>query len=167
MQINSIELKKEVMDILQTVKDPEIKSVSIVELGMVDNVKIEENQIHVTLLPTFSGCPALDMIKENVIDEVKNAIVSLNNKYHVDVQYRYHPPWTTKRISEEGRKKLKEVGIATPSLNHKPGDPWKIECPYCESTNTTLENIFGPAACRSILYCKHCRNPFEAMKPIA
>ncbi len=167
MPSKTIALKKEIMDILQNVKDPEIKPISIVELGMVEDIEITENTIHVKLLPTFTGCPALDLIKENIKNEVKDALSSLDNKFHVDVKYCYHPPWTTKRISEEGRKKLKKFGIATPSPDHNPGDPWEIECPYCNSTNITMENIFGPAACRSILYCRQCRNPFEAMKPIA
>ena len=99
---------------------------------------------------------------------MKKAIVD-NVKWvsDVEVKYVFDENWTTDRISAEGREKLKEYGIAPPPANHKEGDPWNIDCPYCGSTYTTLENIFGPAACRSILYCRTCKNPFEAMKPVS
>ena len=156
-------LIEEVIEALQHVKDPEIPSVSVGELGMVYDINIDGSKVHVKMLPTFVGCPALDIISKNVI----NALANVEWFEHIEVTFVFEETWTTDRISEEGREKLKEYGIAPPPANHKEGDPWEVDCPYCGSTYTTIENIFGPAACRSILYCKSCKNPFEAMKPVA
>lgn len=147
---------------LQLVKDPEIDSVSVVELGMVEDVIVVENRVTIKMLPTFMGCPALDIIKKNVEKEIASLVVF----EIVNVQFIYEPPWTSDRITEQGREKLKDFGIAPPPMMDESGK-WHVDCPYCGSTYTTLENIFGPTACRSILYCKGCKNPFEAMKPIS
>ncbi|WP_096201960.1 1,2-phenylacetyl-CoA epoxidase subunit PaaD [Bacillus sp. FJAT-45350] len=150
---------------LHDVKDPEIPSVSIGELGMIYDIILDgDNNIHIKLIPTFVGCPALDIISRDVKNAVNNQIDVTGT---LEVTYVFDDSWSTDRISEEGREKLKEYGVAPPPANHKEGDPWEVDCPYCGSTYTTLENIFGPAACRSILYCKSCKNPFEAMKPVA
>ncbi len=151
------------METLQSVKDPEIPSISVVELGMIHDVHIEENEAKVMAKPTFLGCPALDIIQRSI----ENAVMKVEGVDQVTVTYIYDPPWTTDLISAEGKEKLKEYGIAPPPANHVPGEPWKIDCPYCGSTYTTMENIFGPTACRSIVYCRSCKNPFEAMKPVA
>ncbi|MGV3489578.1 MAG: 1,2-phenylacetyl-CoA epoxidase subunit PaaD [Tuberibacillus sp.] len=153
----------EIMNVLQSVKDPELATISIVELGMLESVTLAEGDVNVTLLPTFSGCPALDLIEK----EVKDAVFKVPNVKDVKVTFSFDPPWTTDRISPEGRERLKEFGISPPPANHREGDPWIIECPYCGSDVVTMENLFGPTACRSILYCRNCRNPFEAMKPVA
>jgi ring-1,2-phenylacetyl-CoA epoxidase subunit PaaD len=156
--------KNEVRVALHRVKDPEIPSVSIDELGMVYEIEVEENRVHVKMIPTFVGCPALDIISR----DVKKAITEqVDWVEFVDVTYIYDVSWSTERISPEGREKLKEYGIAPPPQNYKEGEYWAVECPYCGSSYTSMENIFGPAACRSILYCKSCKNPFEAMKPVA
>lgn len=160
-------LKAKVMEVLESVKDPEMPTISIVELGMVDTVAVQNGHIDITLLPTFSGCPALDLIKGNVIKTVKEAVSAIASVQEVAVTFSFDPPWTTDRISPLGREHLKEVGISPPPAKHRDGDPWEIECPYCGSNVVTMENIFGPTACRSILYCRNCRNPFEAMKPVA
>lgn len=156
---------EEITNALHAVKDPEIPSVSIGELGMLyDIILEEEGKVHVKLLPTFVGCPALEIITQNV----KNAITSqIESVKTVEVTYVLDVTWSTERITDDAREKLKEYGIAPPPKDHKEGDPWAVDCPYCGSTYTTLDNIFGPAACRSILYCKSCKNPFEAMKPVA
>lgn len=153
----------QIQNALEAVQDPELPAVSIVELGMVHDVRKEEGRLLIELLPTFSGCPALSLIEE----EVKKAVQPYVTTEPVDVKFVYDPPWTTERITENGRKKLKEYGIAPPPPLRKEGEPWHIECPYCGSTWTTMENLFGPTACRSILYCTSCKNPFEAMKPVA
>jgi ring-1,2-phenylacetyl-CoA epoxidase subunit PaaD len=157
-------LNEEVHRILQEVKDPELPSISIVELGMLEHVLIDDdNHATIQLLPTFSGCPALDIIEK----EVKEALSQLSELRDVTIQFIFNPPWTTDRISAEGREKLKEYGVSPPPAHHVEGEPWEIDCPYCGSAYVTMENIFGPTACRSILYCKSCKNPFEAMKPVA
>ncbi|MED3551979.1 1,2-phenylacetyl-CoA epoxidase subunit PaaD [Cytobacillus praedii] len=157
------EKEKSVMKALQKVKDPEIDSISIIELGMVKKVEVNGDSVLIELLPTFMGCPALDIIHKNVVD----SIAELTSMKEIDVQFIYHPPWTSDRVSDEGRLKLKEFGIAPPPKRITETGEWHVDCPYCDSTYTTIENIFGPTACRSILYCKSCKNPFEAMKPVS
>ncbi len=155
--------KMEVEQALQTVKDPEIDSVSILELGMVEHVQLIDHEVHISILPTFMGCPALDFIKINIL----KAVTSINWVDRINVQFIYHPPWTSDRITEVGREKLKEFGIAPPAKQLSETGEWHVLCPYCNSAYTTIDNIFGPTACRSILYCKSCKNPFEAMKPVS
>lgn len=157
-------LTAQVRSALEEVKDPEIPSVSLVELGMLHDIELERNKVCIKLIPTFLGCPALDIIKRDVQQAISTRLAWVEQ---VDVEYVLEETWTTERISEEGRQKLKEYGIAPPPLRHEEGEPWQIDCPYCGSTFTTLDNIFGPTACRSILYCRSCKNPFEAMKPIS
>ncbi|ERI10803.1 1,2-phenylacetyl-CoA epoxidase subunit PaaD [Aneurinibacillus aneurinilyticus] len=147
---------------LQEVKDPEIPPVSMVEMGMIHKVSIESGNVAVQVLPTFVGCPALDIMKKAIIQQVQ----AVDRVQKVTVDFIFEPAWSSDRISEKGREKLREFGIAPPPLHHEAGKPWKVDCPYCGSPYTTMENLFGPAACRSILYCKHCKNPFEALKPI-
>ncbi|MGO4887685.1 1,2-phenylacetyl-CoA epoxidase subunit PaaD [Anaerobacillus sp. MEB173] len=157
------QLQDRIMEMLEEVKDPEIPSVSISDLGMIAEIVTDGKHVLVKAKPTFVGCPALDIISR----DIKNAIYKIEEIEEVEVTYIYDPAWTTDCITEKGREQLKEYGIAPPPANHKEGDPWHVDCPYCGSTYTTMENIFGPAACRSILYCKSCKNPFEAMKPVA
>lgn len=158
------DLQAEIMEVLATVKDPEIDSVSILDLGMVENIVCESaDDVTVQMIPTFLGCPALEIIRRNVQQALE---VSLHLK-HVNVEFLKHPYWTSERITEQGRERLKEFGIAPPPRKLSMIGPWEVNCPYCDSAYTTMENIFGPTACRSILYCNTCKNPFEAMKPIS
>lgn len=157
------ELLNRVMASLHQVKDPEIDSISIVDLGMVETIKVEHNSVLIKLLPTFMGCPALDIIRKNVIHRLSELQICKV----VQVEFIYEPPWTSDRITEKGRDDLKQFGIAPPPKQVSETGEWHVNCPYCDSTYTTLDNIFGPTACRSILYCRNCKNPFEAMKPIS
>jgi ring-1,2-phenylacetyl-CoA epoxidase subunit PaaD len=152
-----------ILQALQSVKDPEISTISIIELGMLEKIEIIPGTLKVFLLPTFLGCPALDIIKTNV----KNALKDFDDFSQVEVEFLLSPPWTSDRITEDGRRQLLAFGIAPPPVFISESGEWKVDCPYCGSTYTTLDNLFGPTACRSILYCKGCKNPFEAMKPIA
>jgi ring-1,2-phenylacetyl-CoA epoxidase subunit PaaD len=156
-------LRDKVIEALQAVKDPEIDSISIVELGMLEELEIQTDRVLIKLLPTFMGCPALDIIKTNVI----NAVSTIEGVENVEVKFIFHPPWTSDRVTELGREKLKEFGIAPPPRHIADTGEWQADCPYCGSTYTTMENLFGPTACRSILYCRSCKNPFEAMKPVS
>ncbi|ANB61080.1 1,2-phenylacetyl-CoA epoxidase subunit PaaD [Anoxybacteroides amylolyticum] len=156
-------MKEQLVAALEAVKDPEIDSVSIVELGMVEAVQFDSGEAIVKLLPTFIGCPALDIIRQRV----EQVLASLEGVERVTVEFIHHPPWTSERITEQGREKLKEFGIAPPPKQTGPSGEWQVECPYCHSPYTMMENIFGPTACRSIFYCKQCKNPFEALKPIS
>lgn len=156
-------IKKQIYEALMKVKDPEIDTVSIMDLGMVEEVSINGNNVRIVLLPTFLGCPALDIIRENVMNRV-NELTTVNE---VEVEFIYHPPWTSDRITAKGHEGLRAFGIAPPPKHFKEDGSWHVDCPYCDSTYVTMENIFGPTACRSILYCKSCKNVFEAMKPIS
>lgn len=159
-------LHLEVLNALNAVKDPEIPAVSVVEMGMVDTVEVEGNSVCVTLLPTFTGCPAVDVIKQ----DVEAAVAALEGVQSVQVDFSFDPPWTTDRITPEGRAKLRGFGIAPPwssaVLITEIGLPRSATCPFCGSKNTRAENIFGPTPCRALYYCDDCRNPFEQFKPI-
>lgn len=153
-------IESEVWKKLEEINDPEIPSVSVVEMGMIHGVNVEGSKVVVEFTPTFVGCPALKIIEKNIVDQVA-AVLGVGE---VQVQFVFEPAWTSDRISESGREKLREFGILPPP--RQPEDTWEITCPYCGSKDTTLDNLFGPAACRSIAYCKECKNPFEALKPI-
>lgn len=161
---NLTSLTEQIKKVLQDVKDPEIPSISLVELGMLHDIIVEDNRILIKMIPTFLGCPALEIISRDVEKAITEKLAWVEA---VQVEFVLEETWTTDRISSEGREKLKEYGISPPPARHKEGEPWAIDCPYCGSTFTTLENIFGPTACRSILYCRSCKNPFEAMKPVS
>ncbi|WP_339163175.1 1,2-phenylacetyl-CoA epoxidase subunit PaaD [Siminovitchia sp. FSL H7-0308] len=155
--------KQQVVDILDRVKDPEIDTVSVIDLGMVEHVHIQGSEVSIQMLPTFLGCPALEIIEKNMIEEVSK----LPQVTNVHVEFIFDPPWTSDRITQKGQEGLKKFGIAPPPRRLEEDGSWHVDCPYCGSTYVTLENIFGPTACRSILYCKGCKNPFEAMKPVS
>ena len=154
-----------VMAALDEVADPEIPTVSIVELGMIGAIDVEPDRVRVELLPTFVGCPALEVIRGAV--EARLGAFGLP----VDVETSFAPPWTSDRISPAGHEKLRRSGFAPPphigSGRSLPmlGDA-PVRCPYCGSARTTLENVFGPTQCRSIRHCADCRQPFEAFKPV-
>jgi ring-1,2-phenylacetyl-CoA epoxidase subunit PaaD len=156
-------MEEEILRVLQMVKDPEIDSISIVDLGMVHTIEEFDNGYRIELLPTFVGCPALDIIQSNV----KKTLFEQLRLQDVEITYVYHPPWTSDHLTEKGRDNLKKFGISPPPREIPEEGNWEILCPFCDSAYTSMENLFGPTACRSILYCKHCKNPFEAMKPIS
>jgi ring-1,2-phenylacetyl-CoA epoxidase subunit PaaD len=153
---------EEVLQVLQTVDDPELSHVSVYDLGMVDSIVVTGNMVAVTMVPTFAGCPALDFIER----DVKKAVEKLFWVHRCDVAFSLEVPWTTDSITEHGKNQLKKIGISPPPENYVVGAEWTVACPYCDSSYTSMENVFGPTACRSILYCLDCHNPFEAMKPV-
>jgi ring-1,2-phenylacetyl-CoA epoxidase subunit PaaD len=162
-----LSLEQSVWAALQEVKDPEIPAVSVVEMGMIREVRIDGATAHVTVLPTFTGCPAVPIIKE----DVSNAVAAVPGIETVEVTFSFVPAWTTDRINEIGRQKLKEFGLAPPTgtgpvLITEIGLPTVSICPFCGSKNTRNENAFGPTPCRALYYCDDCRNPFEQFKPV-
>jgi len=142
---------------LAAVADPEIPAISIVDLGVVHSVEVgagPSGAIRVELLPTFIGCPALDLIRSTVSDR----LVEFGRP--IDVEFVRSVPWTTERITAAGRAALRRCGFAPPS------DPADVRCPYCSSGHVAMDSLFGPTQCRSLFYCRDCRQPFEAFKRI-
>lgn len=148
-----------VREALARVKDPEIPVCSIADLGLVERVEVTDRAIEVTLLPTFVGCPALDMIR----DDAERAVREVVPRHEVSVRYTFEPPWTTDRITKAGREALRTFGIAPPGSARVM--QIAVPCPHCGSLATTIESGFGPTPCRTIRYCTSCRNPFEGFKP--
>jgi ring-1,2-phenylacetyl-CoA epoxidase subunit PaaD len=142
---------------LADVADPEIPAISIVDLGIVHSVEVgtgPAGAIRVELLPTFVGCPALDLIRSTVGDR----LVELGRP--IDVVFVRTVPWTSERITAAGREALRRSGFAPPS------ELADVRCPYCDSGRVAMDSLFGPTQCRSLFYCRDCRQPFEAFKPV-
>ena len=151
---------------LAEIPDPEIPVVSLVDLGVVRDVAVDGDRVRVEFTPTFLGCPALELMRGLMADAVRE----LGGEPEVTVVT--DEPWTSDRITPEGREKLRGAGFAPPA----PRPAGRIQlvdiqrgafrCPYCGSTETRLENMFGPTPCRSIRYCGSCRQPFEQFKTV-
>jgi len=149
---------------LEEVKDPEIPVLSIVDLGVITNVLVDGENVEVEMTPTFVGCPALDIMKNEII-----SVLTAHSANEVKVKVSYREPWSTSKISEKGKRALKQFGLAPPPANQIIGDIEVLEhavCPRCNSTNTELKNLFGPTLCRSIHYCHDCKEAFEQFKPL-
>lgn len=152
---------------LQMVPDPEIPTVSIVELGMVNEVAASEDMrfISVNITPTFSGCPAINHIKEQVSEKLHALWPDAATSVNVD----YTRQWSSNDITDEGRRKLKEFGLTPPKRYEGGFDVEEIAeaaCPFCGSENTTMHSSFGPTLCRSVHYCFSCLQGFEQFKPL-
>lgn len=167
------------MDVLLTIPDPEMP-ISIVDLGLIEDVRIQSGRVSIDVLPTFVGCPALPMIA----DDITRKVGQLEDVENVEVRFIYDPPWTVDRISESGRLSLKTHGVTVPEPgsgatkldvpgHQHPNSEGSVElktsalpCPYCDSRDTKLESQFGPTRCRMMYYCNACRNTFEHMKKL-
>ena len=159
--------KHDIHAALELVPDPELP-ISIVELGLVEDVACDGSKATIVLLPTWSGCPALPMIEA----DVRQRVSALEGIDVCEVQWRYEPAWTPDRISADGRSKLKAHGVTTPQgCGGKPLQAGvslttsAMKCPYCGSNQTRLDSPYGPTRCRAIYFCHRCRNQFEHMKP--
>jgi ring-1,2-phenylacetyl-CoA epoxidase subunit PaaD len=157
---------EQVWDALEEIPDPEIPVISLVELGVVRSVDVHEGHVHVEFTPTFLGCPALEVMKRALEEKVS----ALGGE--PEVQVIQDDSWSTDRITPKGREKLRAAGFAPPAPREASA-PTLVQlqanvhrCPYCGSTETRLENIFGPTPCRSLRYCDSCRQPFEQFKTI-
>jgi ring-1,2-phenylacetyl-CoA epoxidase subunit PaaD len=157
---------QQVWDALAEIPDPEIPVVSLVDLGVIRDVAIDGERVRIEFTPTFLGCPALEVMREALAVKVRE----LGGEPEVAVIT--DDSWSTDRITAEGREKLRASGFAPPAPRAA-GTPTLMQlqssafrCPYCGSTDTRLENIFGPTPCRSLRYCSNCRQPFEQFKTI-
>ncbi len=161
---------------LDQIKDPEIPVVSLVEMGVARDVQIDGDKVLVTITPTFAGCPAMHYMREQIVEQLKSIGVE-----QIEVRTSINPPWTSEWLSAEVRSKLKQFGLAPPPrLTHTAPRSGAsvdqpdleialmeaVECPYCGSKNTAMENSFGPTLCRSIHYCHNCHQSFERFKPM-
>ena len=155
-----------VWEALADVPDPEIPVISLVDLGVVRAVEVDDGRVRVEFTPTFLGCPAVDVMR----DRMEEAVRALGAEPQIDVVL--DDSWSTDRITPAGREKLRESGFAPPAPREAAGptlvqlESHAFRCPYCGSTDTRLENIFGPTPCRSIRWCASCRQPFEQFKTI-
>jgi ring-1,2-phenylacetyl-CoA epoxidase subunit PaaD len=154
-----------VLAALAEVADPEIPVVSVVDLGMVEDVEVGPGGVRVELLPTFVGCPALELIR----GAVETRLRAFGRP--VDVRFAFRVPWSSDRITADGRNKLRAAGLAPPDPTGSDGPMLvqlasPVRCPHCNSPRTVLENAFGSTQCRAIHYCTACRQPFERFKPI-
>lgn len=154
-------IRRQIADLLHEVADPEIPVVSIVDLGMVLDIRPEDDHWRIDLAPTYSGCPAIDVIPFLVKARLEEA------GYHdVQVEMDISPPWSTDWISEEGNEKLHTYGIAPP--NGKTGDHEyegkPRSCPQCGSTETEMISRYGATPCKASYKCLNCLEPFEYFK---
>lgn len=170
-QLNAAKARERlVWDALADVADPEIPAISVVDLGVIGSVAVDDERVRVEILPTFVGCPAVEVMRDRIADRVR----ALDLAATVQVDITFTPPWTSERITPAGRERLRLSGFAPPHTAPASGTSGLDEltvlsvadCPYCGSRNTTLENPFGPTLCRAIYHCADCRQPFEQMKRV-
>lgn len=162
-----------VLRMLADVKDPELPTLDIVELGIVRSVEFDGDKVRVDVTPTYSGCPAMQVIESDIVSALK-----ARGFQEVEVRTVYSPAWSSDWITEEAREKLRESGIAPPHLLG-PGSlgeesiqdlvsltraPAAIECPLCASSNTVERSAFGSTACKAIYVCNNCKQPFDYFK---
>ncbi len=148
---------------LEQVKDPELPFLHVVEMGMVREVLFKGDELVVRITPTYSGCPATDVI----LQDIKKVVMALHEKATVEVVH--HPAWTTDWIGEEARSKMEANGIAPPigSSSDKAfllGKSHTVPCPLCAGKNTTLVSAFGSTACKAHYTCADCLEPFDHFK---
>ncbi|NBC07171.1 MAG: phenylacetate-CoA oxygenase subunit PaaJ [Bacteroidetes bacterium] len=158
-------LESEIWEVLEEVTDPEIPVLTVTDLGIIRSVNVQENGgVEVVITPTYSGCPAMNTIEINI-----RAVLQEHGYEDVSVKTVLHPAWTTDWMSEAGRRKLKEYGIAPPVDGTADkgalfAEQPAVECPQCGSKNTELVSQFGSTACKSLYRCLDCREPFDYFK---
>lgn len=163
---NSIE--QQVWKLLEGVPDPEIPAINIVELGIVRGVEASDGLIEVIITPTYSGCPAMKVIEDDILTQLKD-----HHFNHVTIRTVLSPAWTTDWLTEEAKEKLRAYGIAPPTelagkkaLSLLDFEQKPVPCPRCNSTNTLLKSPFGSTACKALHYCNNCLEPFDHFKCI-
>ena len=156
------ETKKRIWQMLETVYDPEIPVLSVIDLGLVRDVKVDDEKIEIKITPTYSGCPAMDMISMNI------RLALLNEGFsNVKISHQLSPAWTTDWMTESGKQKLKSYGIAPPvgkSFDENYLENVVVECPLCHSLNTKLISQFGSTSCKAHYQCLDCKEPFDYFK---
>lgn len=151
--------KPDIEAVLRGIDDPEMP-ISIVDLGIVEQIECADGAAHVVVLPTFIGCPALDMIRESITEQV-GALEGIDS---VTVEFVHDPPWSPDRISDAGRERLREHGVTVQAAGNVEIRASAVPCPFCGARQTRLDSPFGPTRCRAIWYCDACRNAFEHVR---
>ena len=163
---DSVVTTEQVWGALAEIPDPEIPVISLVDLGVIRDVAVGDGTVRVDFTPTFLGCPALEVMRDAMAERIRDLGAE------PEIVVRTDDAWSTDRITAKGREKLRASGFAPPAPREAKA-PTLVQlqsntfrCPYCGSTHTRLENIFGPTPCRSLRYCTSCRQPFEQFKTI-
>ncbi len=157
--------KSTIFSYLGEIKDPEIPVLSIVDMGIIRDIKMNEDEIEVIITPTYSGCPAMDMISAHI--KILLSTIGFRKNKVTEV---LNPAWTTDWMTEEGKRKLKEYGIAPPNprqqvCNEKPfAAAEAVQCPHCDSWHTHRISEFGSTACKALFQCDDCKEPFDYFK---
>ncbi len=154
---------KQILALLEEVPDPEIPVLSLVDLGIIRNVETGDETV-ITITPTYSGCPAMRVMEEDIASKLKEKHVA-----NFRIKTVLSPAWTTDWISDEGRKKLLDYGIAPPEKGASGNEfrsqfPKKIACPRCGSLNTEMKSFFGSTPCKALYVCRDCKEPFDYFK---
>jgi ring-1,2-phenylacetyl-CoA epoxidase subunit PaaD len=150
--------------VLETVMDPEIPVISIVDLGLIREVRLDGDRVCVSMTPTFLGCPAIEVMQTEIASRVR-ALGAVD----VEVEMQLYPPWTSDQITDRGRELLKKFGIAPPARHSGLIQiifSEAADCPHCGSNNTEQKNPFGATLCRALHYCHNCQQPFEQFKAL-
>jgi len=153
-----------IQDLLKEIKDPEIPVLSIIDLGIVRDIRIADDITEIDITPTYSGCPAMKVIEDEIIATLKE-----NGIENIKLKTVYSPAWTTDWINEEAREQLRQYGIAPPEKisldkNLLSPNPKKILCPRCRSSRTEMISQFGSTACKALYRCLDCKEPFDYFK---
>lgn len=159
--VNNTIVTNAIWKILETVKDPEVPVLSVVDLGVIRAIAVDQQQVTVTITPTYTGCPAMDMISMHI----KMALNAAG--YQTTIQTVLSPAWTTDWMTENGKQQLKAYGIAPPvgkSFDQTYLDNLIVPCPQCNSTHTVLVSQFGSTACKALYKCEECKEPFDYFK---
>lgn len=158
--------KENIIQLLREIPDPEIPVIDIWELGILRDVNISDSKVEVIITPTYSGCPAMKQIEEDIVSKLQQ-----NGIKEVGVKMIYNPPWTTDWITDEAKEKLRKYGIAPPEKTSVDkgvllGKPKQLACPRCGSKNTQMISQFGSTACKALYQCQDCMEPFDYFKCI-
>lgn len=158
---------KEIWKLMEEIPDPEIPVLTIIDLGVVREIDIAEEEVVVTITPTYSGCPAMNQFEDDI-----KAKLDDNGINNVVVRMRYDPPWTTDWLTEEAKQKLQDYGIAPPEQKTTDKNALIVDnrksvtCPHCKSKNTRMVSQFGSTACKALYQCNDCMEPFDYFKCI-
>ena len=158
----TLEVRQQILEYLKEVPDPEVPALNVVELGIVRGIDVDDESLTVVITPTYSGCPAMKAIEDDIITKLKE-----KGYENVHLKTVLSPAWTTDWLTEEAKQKLNDYGIAPPGKTNGKNDELfgnPKECPQCGSENTQLKSQFGSTACKALYACQDCKEPFDYFK---